>query len=210
MFLERVRDHQLYALFHVAALLGLRRGEVVGLRWCDVDLARRTLSVVRQVVARDGRGVCLPKTDASCRVVALDRGTAALLRRLARRDPTGDWVFSHDRGRPWSPSYVSRTFRTLVSEAGLPPIRFHDLRHGAATLSLAAGDELRVVQALALQHRAYCGHLHQRAAVPGAAGCRCDSGARPEGGLSPWGPDPRGSGAPPTQWVAAGAARRGR
>lgn len=148
VFLEHVRDHRLYALFHVAALLGLRRGEAVGLRWCDVDVGTRTLSVVRQLVERDGRGVCLPKTDASCRMVALDRGTTALLRGLARRDPAGDWVFSHDRGLPWSPSYVSRTFRTLVEEAGLPPIRFHDLRHGAATLSLAAGNELRVVQAL--------------------------------------------------------------
>lgn len=147
-FLEQVRDHQLYPLYHVAALLGLRRGEAVGLRWCDVDLANRTLSVVRQLVERDGRGVCLPKTDASCRIVALDRGTTALLRRLAREDPAGDWVFSHDQGRSWSPSYVSRTFQALVDEAGLPPIRFHDLRHGAATLSLAAGNELRVVQAL--------------------------------------------------------------
>ncbi|WP_158633082.1 site-specific integrase [Amycolatopsis sp. WAC 01376] len=147
-FLEHVRDHPLYPLYHVAALLGLRRGEVVGLRWCDVDLANRTVSVVRQLVERDGRGVCLPKTDASCRTIALDRGTTSLLRRLARRDPDGDWVFSHDQGRPWSPSYVSHTFRRLVGEADLPPIRFHDLRHGAATLSLAAGNELRVVQAL--------------------------------------------------------------
>ncbi len=147
-FLEHVRDHPLYPLYHVAALLGLRRGEAAGLRWCDVDLASRTVSVVRQLVERDGRGVCLPKTDASCRTVALDRGTTSLLRRLARRDPNGDWVFSHDQGRPWSPSYVSHAFRALVGEADLPPIRFHDLRHGAATLSLAAGNELRVVQAL--------------------------------------------------------------
>jgi integrase len=56
-FLEQVRDHQLYPLYHVAALLGLRRGEAVGLRWCDVDLANRTLSVVRQLVERSGRGV---------------------------------------------------------------------------------------------------------------------------------------------------------
>jgi integrase len=62
-FLEQIRDHQLYPLYHVAALLGLCRGEAVGLRWCDVDLASRTLSVVRQLVERDGRGVCLPKTE---------------------------------------------------------------------------------------------------------------------------------------------------
>lgn len=154
-FLEHIRSHPLYPLYHVAALLGLRRGEAIGLRWCDVDLANRVLTVTRQVVEREGRGVCLPKTESSIRSVALDRGTVALLRLLrAQRDavPSGasqiGWVFVHEAGQHWSPSYVTRTFRRLVAEAGLPPIRLHDLRHGAASLSLAAGNELRVVQAL--------------------------------------------------------------
>jgi integrase len=146
-FLAAVRDHPLYPMFHVIALLGLRRGEAVGLRWSDVDLEGRMVSVVRQVVERDGCGVGVPKTDASCRTLALDRGTVALLKWLRVECSVG-WVFSHGQGERWSPSYVTRTFRRLVGESGLPPIRLHDLRHGAATLSLAAGNELRVVQAL--------------------------------------------------------------
>lgn len=58
------------------------------------------------------------------------------------------WLFTHDDGRHWSPSHVSHTFRRLLREADLPPVRFHDLRHGAASLSLAAGNDLKIVQAL--------------------------------------------------------------
>jgi integrase len=58
------------------------------------------------------------------------------------------WLFTHGDGRHWSPSHVTHTFRRLVREADLPPIRFHDLRHGAASLSLAAGSDLKSVQAM--------------------------------------------------------------
>ncbi len=58
------------------------------------------------------------------------------------------WVFTHRDGAHWSPSYVTHTFRRLIREADLPPIRFHDLRHGAASLSLAAGNDLKSVQAM--------------------------------------------------------------
>ncbi len=59
-FLAHVRGGSLYPLFHLVALLGLRRGEVIGLRWCDVDLKARTLTVSRQVQEIDGRGVVCP------------------------------------------------------------------------------------------------------------------------------------------------------
>ncbi|ONF67859.1 hypothetical protein AVR91_0220640 [Amycolatopsis keratiniphila subsp. keratiniphila] len=58
------------------------------------------------------------------------------------------WVFAHGNGQYWSPSYVSHSFRRLIIKSGLPPVRFRDLRHGAATLSLAAGNDLKTVQAL--------------------------------------------------------------
>jgi integrase len=158
-FLAHVRGHVLYPLFHVAALLRLRRGEVIGLRWSDIDFTAGTLTICRQVQERDGRAVvCLPKSERSGRTVALDHGTLTLLRRLHTRweAATGGvvadgWLFAHDDGRHWSPSYVSHTFRRLIREADLPPVRFHDLRHGAASLSLAAGNDLKIVQAL-LEH----------------------------------------------------------
>jgi len=98
--------------------------------------------------------ICLPKSAASGRTVSLDRGTVALLVRLRsaqRREGGGaadGWVFARENGSHWSPSYVSHTFRRLIEKADLPPVRFHDLRHGAATLSLAAGNDLKTVQAL--------------------------------------------------------------
>ncbi|WP_093576296.1 tyrosine-type recombinase/integrase [Amycolatopsis rubida] len=154
-FLRHAGSHPLHAVFHVAALTGLRRGEVLGLRWCDLDLVGASLTVTHQIQERDGRAViCLPKSAASGRAVSLDRGTVALLVRLRsaqRREGGGaadGWVFARENGSHWSPSYVSHTFRPLIEKADLPPVRFHDLRHGAATLSLAAGNDLKTVQAL--------------------------------------------------------------
>lgn len=155
VFLRHAGSHPLHAVFHVAALTGLRRGEILGLRWCDLDLAGASLTVTHQIQERDGRAViCLPKSTASGRAVSLDRGTVALLvglRPAQRREGRGaadGWVFARENGSHWSPSYVSHTFRRLIEKAGLPPVRFHDLRHGAATLSLAAGNDLKTVQAL--------------------------------------------------------------
>jgi integrase len=152
-FLAHIRAHVMYPLFHVVALLGLRRGEVIGLRWSDVDFTSATLTICRQIQERDGRAVvCLPKSERSCRTVALDRGTLALLRQLRTHWETVNggvvadgWIFAHADGAHWSPSHVTHTFRRLIREADLPPIRFHDLRHGAASLSLAAGNDLKIV-----------------------------------------------------------------
>jgi integrase len=72
---------------------------------------------------------------------------AAQRRRSADGVPTG-FVFAKSRGIPFSPGYLTHTFRRLAARAGVPPIRLHDLRHGAAGLTLAAGGELKVVQAM--------------------------------------------------------------
>jgi len=99
--------------------------------------------------------VCLPKSERSGRTIALDHGTLALLRGLHTEweAATGGvvvdgWLFTHGDGNHWSPSYITHTFRQLVREADLPPVRFRDLRHGAASLSLAAGNDLKIVQAM--------------------------------------------------------------
>jgi integrase len=156
-FLEHIRDHHLYPLYHLVALLGLRRGEAAGLRWCDLDLDARVLMVSHQVRDHTGRTVvCPPKTVSSVRTIALDHATVGMLRRFRAtqhrqpRDgelPKGFLFVNHD-DEPLSPGYVTHTFSRLVAEADLPPIRLHDLRHGAASLSLAAGNELKTVQAM--------------------------------------------------------------
>jgi integrase len=94
-----------------------------------------------------------PKTDRSVRTIALDRTTIAALRRHRQRQERerveigesyqdSGYVFTGLRGDPLAPDRLTRTFRRLTVEAGMPPIRLHDLRHGAATLALSAGVDL--------------------------------------------------------------------
>jgi integrase len=157
-FLSSIRDHRLYAAYHLIALRGLRRGEAAGLRWCDVDLDGRTAVISQQLQQYDGHlAVCPPKTAHSVRVIALDRTTVAALaehrdRQRAEAAAYGPgyqasgYVFTCLNGDPMAPDRLTRIFKKLAALAGLPPIRLHDLRHGAASLALSAGVELKVVQ----------------------------------------------------------------
>lgn len=154
-FLDSVDWHRLYAAFHLMALRGLRRGEAAGLRWMDVDLENGVLFVQVQNQRRDGEIVmCPPKAASGVRRVALDSTTAAALRRHRERQlrelkelgvPDSGYVFTDTRGRPVAAHYLVDLFRRLVKAGGLPPVRLHDLRHGAASLALQAGVDLKVV-----------------------------------------------------------------
>jgi integrase len=137
-----------------------RTGErpAAGLRWCDVDLDGGIAVISQQLQQYDGHIVTRsPKTRHSARVIALDRTTITALRQHRARQETerraaGDtyhdsgYVFTGIVGDPLPPDRLTRTFHRLCDAAGVPPIRLHDLRHGAATLALAAGVELKVVQ----------------------------------------------------------------
>ena len=155
-FLASVGSHRLFALFHLIAMRGLRRGEACGLKWEDLDLDEGLAYLSRQVQeGPDGRlRACPLKTESSRRAVALDPQTVTVFR--AHRSwqnrwlsesgiETQGWVFTDEIGRPLSPDCLTRTFNRLVEESGLPPVRLHDLRHGAATLMLLAGDELKTI-----------------------------------------------------------------
>jgi integrase len=157
-FLAQVRGHRLYALFHLVALRGLRRGEAAGLRWSDLDLDAGTLTVSGQLQQLGGRLVAgPPKSDAGRRVIALDNTTITAPRehrtrqqaeRAAagtRRAETG-YAFTTVTGTPFRPDRMTRQFAKLVAASGLPPVTLHGLRHGAATIALAAGADLKVVQ----------------------------------------------------------------
>jgi len=157
-FLAQVRGHRLYALFHLVALRGLRRGEAAGLQWSDLELDAGTLTVSGQLQQIGGRLVAgPPKSDAGRRVIALDKTTIAALRahrvrqRAERAAAGAGWtetgyVFTTRTGKPIGPDRLTRLFRRLVAASGLPPVTLHGLRHGAATLALAAGTDLKIVQ----------------------------------------------------------------
>jgi integrase len=157
-FLDAAEQDQLYPLFHLIAHRGLRRGEACGVSWTDVDLDAARLTVRAQLV-QVGWEVMegAPKSDAGERTIALDAGTVAVLRthrrrQLAARLAWGPaWadsgrVFTREDGSALHPATVTERFHALSVAAKLPPIRLHDLRHGAASLMLAAGVAPKVVQ----------------------------------------------------------------
>ncbi|MBV2366006.1 tyrosine-type recombinase/integrase [Streptomonospora nanhaiensis] len=158
-FLERALRHRLYALFHLVAFKGLRRGEAVALGYDDLDLSAGTADISRQTVQLGWKTITTqPKTAAGIRTITLDTETVKVLKawrnrhhreRLAAGDCWSDTglVFTHPDGAALQPSWVSDQFTRLAAEADLPPITLHGLRHGAASLSLAAGVDVKVVSA---------------------------------------------------------------
>jgi integrase len=152
-FLDSAREDPYYVAFYVAASTGLRRGELLGLRWSDFDHDARVLHVVQAVVevGHEPR-ITPPKTERSRRLVALDVKTAQLLadHRAAalRRDRAladDALVFPNGDGGPLHPALFSHYFQRRVRLAGVKRIRLHDLRHTHATHALRAGVHPKVV-----------------------------------------------------------------
>lgn len=149
LFLECVQDDSLYPLWVLLATTGMRRGEALGLRWCDVDLDRGELAV-RQTVVSHSYVIAIsePKTARGRRVVALDEHTVATLRtyKTLRPPPSDDsLLFCYRTGGPLNPIDISKRFNWLARDAGLRRIRLHDLRHTHATLALQAGVHPKIV-----------------------------------------------------------------
>jgi integrase len=144
-FLLVTASEPLGPLWHVLAMTGLRRGEGLGLRWCDVDLARGVL-LVRQTIVAVGSEVQVssPKTARGRRVVALDREAQLLLASLAHGGLSDSLVFNR-QGAPLHPVSVSKAFKRSVERHALPRIRLNDLRHTHATLALEAGVHPKIV-----------------------------------------------------------------
>ena len=133
--------HRWYTLWRLAAMTGMRRGELLGLRWGDVDFGHARLAVRQTLISIAYQpSVSTPKSHRS-RVIDLDAQTVAVLRTHAskRRHEPGDLVFVTDDGDPIHPESVRVVFERLPAHAGVPLIRFHDLRHTHATVALRAG-----------------------------------------------------------------------
>jgi integrase len=156
-FLDSLHGHRLEALFAVALALGLRQGEALGLQWDDVDLGAGSLSVRHQLQRIDGRLILVePKTERSRRTIAIpssviDRLREHEARQLAEKLWSGSkwtdsaFVFTNRNGGPLEARRVIDEFHKALNAAGMPRIRFHDLRHSCATLLLVQGVSPRVV-----------------------------------------------------------------
>jgi integrase len=153
-FLDYVRGDRLYAAFVLAATTGMRRGEVLGLRWLDLDLDAGRVSIVQTFVV-GGYGVEFsePKTARGRRMVALDPSTGAGAPRaegartalMCDACDDADLIFANADGTWIHPDGFSDSFWRRAKAAKLPRIRFHDLRHTHPTLALAAGVHSKVV-----------------------------------------------------------------
>jgi integrase len=159
-FLSATKSDRLGFAWALLLTRGLRRGELCGLRWADVDLDGGVLVVNRTRVVVDGKTIdSSPKTAAGRRPVPLDSSLVGILKshkaRQARerlgageayRD--GDYLLSNELGAAYHPDSVSQWFDDAVKASGLPRIRLHDTRHTAASLMLAAGTPTKVVSDL--------------------------------------------------------------
>ncbi|MGW0731904.1 tyrosine-type recombinase/integrase [Streptomyces sp. NPDC002851] len=176
-FLDAAVDHPMYVMWHLMVFRAPRRGEATALPWSEVDMTRGVARIVEQLSTNSAYEVWedTPKSRAGKRSLTLDHATFALLKawRDVQKAQRAEWeqkhrdnptkygpyinsgkVFTQADGTPWHPSNVSQNFERFIKRLDLPPIRLHDLRHCAASLSLAAGLSMKAIQAL-LGHSSY-------------------------------------------------------
>lgn len=149
-FLRIVDQHRLAVAWRVSAMTGMRRGEVLGLRWRDIDFDNARIHVRQAVVSVRYELIFSTPKNHRARVVDIDLETVEALRlhrkaQEAERDEWGkdyldsDLVFCKENGEPLHPQTYSQAFERIVAKSDLPPIRLHDLRHTHATIALRAG-----------------------------------------------------------------------
>ena len=152
--LKAAKSDRLYALYVLAVTTGLRQGELLGLQWTDIDLKAARLSVnhiLEEATTKGSPRLAEPKTPTSRRRIDLPKLAVAALQQHRRRmlagGHVGGYVFCDTDGGPIRKSNLTRrSFKPLLMAANLPDIRFHDLRHTAATLLLAQEVHPKVVQ----------------------------------------------------------------
>lgn len=152
-FLEEALKDRWGVLFHLALKTGLRPGELLALRWSDIDLTKKRVTVQRALVDGENTRFAFeePKTVKSRRTIPLSESLVALLEKHKRQQPdahrfTYNLVFANRKGEPLSRRTLERrNFKRILTAAGLPNVRLYDLRHTHATLLLLSGENPKVV-----------------------------------------------------------------
>jgi integrase len=148
-FLDVTSDDRLAPLYRLALSVGMRKGELLGLRWLDVDIKAKRVHI-QHTLSDDGKTLGEAKTAGSRRTIELPAKAAAALAAqkkalLAGGLRASPWVFPDEDGGPLLARKLSRAFASALLKANVPAIRFHDLRHTAASLRLQMGEHPKIV-----------------------------------------------------------------
>ena len=146
-YLSAAKEHGIPAPMYLELTTGLRRGELLALRWEDLDIRNRTLSINKSVARQNGKLVIsTPKTPNSIRTVLLPEDTVKLLVEEHERHPANSYLFPSPRtGETWDPDGFRRLHDRIIKEIGAEHVRFHDMRHTFATLALKNGVDVRTL-----------------------------------------------------------------
>ncbi len=147
-FLREAKASGVYEMYYIELATGLRRGELLGLKWSDIDFANRVIRVQRQVARINGEIVEAPlKTKNSYRNISISDDTAEVLK-AQHEKVNSEYVFPSPNGGPISPDSVNHMLQRVLERAGLPKVRFHDLRHTFATIALQNGVDIKTVSGM--------------------------------------------------------------
>ena len=145
-FFKEARRSGVFELYYIDLATGLRRGELLGLKWSDIDLTKGVIHVRRQVLRQNGKVIEAPlKTKNSYRNIAIGADAIKVLKGMEQKD---EYVFPSLYGGPMSPDSVLHMLQRVLKRAGLERIRFHDLRHTFSVLALQNGVDVKTLSAM--------------------------------------------------------------
>ena len=150
-YLDAAQARGLLPMFYLELTTGLRKGELVALLWSDLDVANKTISVSKQAAYNTDKQLAIarPKTETSVRRVSIPQETVDLLVAEHAKHPDSPYLFpSPVTGGMYHPDSVVNLHKKILKDAGLPHIRFHDLRHTFATVALQNGLDVKTVSAM--------------------------------------------------------------
>ena len=144
--LNQAYDEGYYEMFLLELTTGMRRGEILGLKWRDLNLETGELNIKRQLTTK---GISVPKTKSSIRTILLPPDMLELLREM-KKTAKYDWIFPSPvkEGEPRNPTAITKRFRLMLERAHCKHVRFHDLRHTFATMALENGMDVKTLSAM--------------------------------------------------------------
>ena len=148
-FLNEAKKTGVYEMYYLDLVTGMRRGELLGLKWEDIDFDHGVIHIRRQVVRLNGTVQEAPlKTKNSYRNISIGSDAVDILKQQREKRPNSEYVFPSPNGGPIAPDSVLHMLHRVLERAGLPKIRFHDLRHTFATLALQNGVDIKTVSGM--------------------------------------------------------------